>query len=240
MSKEQLYKLATVAAAEGQYDAAVDLFQKVIEIDPKFAPAYNALGLINQSFEQGNIDAAIRYFTLATNFAPDYSESWSNLGRAYYSQGRFREAEQAFLKSLQIKPAQAEIEFALGWVYLLGQSRPEKAITYFDKALVVLDNPMIYYGRGLANLMLGDRFKVLDDVTLLRRNKREEQADRLEKMVRENVRLTSTPGMPLITGAPGDEASLFDEQLKDLESKGFKTDAQEGIKVRLRGALPVN
>lgn len=240
MTKEQLFKLATAAAANNQFEASVELFQKVIEIDPKFAPAYNGLGLVHQTFEQGNIDEAIRYFKLSTGISSEYVESWNNLGRAYYAKGRFVEAERAFLKSLQVKPGQFDIEFTLGWVYLLGQSRPEEAISCFDKALLGMDNPAIYYGRGLAHLMRGDRFKVFDDVTQLRKHKSEEQADRLEKMLRENVRLTSTPGMPLITGVAGDEASLFDQQLKELEAKGFKADAQEGIKVRLKGALPAN
>jgi tetratricopeptide (TPR) repeat protein len=240
MSKEQLFQLATIAAAENQFEQSTELFKKVLEMDPKFAPAYNGLGLINQSLEQGNIDEAIRYFKLATGVAPDYSESWNNLGRACYTRGRFREAEQAFLRSLEVKPEQADIEFALGWVYLLGESRPEEAVSCFDKALLVLDNPMIYYGRGLANLMLGDRFKVLDDVTQLRKRKLEDYADKLEKMVRENVHLTSTPGMPLIAGLPGEEASLFDQQLKELESKGFNAGSADGIKVRLKGLLPEN
>ena len=237
VSKEQLFQLATIAAGGGQFDRAVDLFQKVIEIDPKFAQAYNGLGLLYQSFEQGDVNEAVRYFKIAIELAPDYNESWNNLGRVYYGKGLFSDAEKAFLRSLKIKPDQVDVQLALAWDYLLGQSRPDEAITYFNKVLSLKDDPMIYYGIGLAQLLKGDRFKVLDAVTQLRRHQREESAGKLETMVRENVRLTSKPGTPLITGEAG-QASLFDEQLKALEQNGFGAGSgKEGIKVRLKGPL---
>jgi tetratricopeptide (TPR) repeat protein len=237
MSKEQLFQLATIAASDAQFDRAIELFQKVIELDPKFAPAYNGLGLVHQSFEQGDMNEAVRYFKIAIELAPDYNESWNNLGRAYYARGLFADAEKAFLKSLQIKPDQVDIELALAWDYLLGQSRPDDAIAHFNKVLPFKDDPMIYYGIGLAQLLKGDRFKVLDAVTHLRRYQREDSAAKLETMVRENVRLTSKPGSPLVTGERGQE-SLFDQELKALEQNGFSSGhSKEGIKVRLKGPL---
>jgi tetratricopeptide (TPR) repeat protein len=237
ISKEQLFQLATIAAGDGQFDRSVDLFQKVIELDPKFAPAYNGLGLVYQSFAEGDINESIRYFKIAIELAPDYSEGWNNLGRAYYAKGLFVDAERAFLRSLQIKPDQVDVQLALAWDYLLGQSQPDQAISFFQKVLLLKEDPMIYYGIGLAQLLKGDRFKVLDAVTQLRRHGKEESASKLETMVREKITLTSKPGTPLVTGEPG-QASLFDEQLKALEQKGFSPGgAKEGIKVRLKGPL---
>jgi tetratricopeptide (TPR) repeat protein len=244
MTKEQLFQLATLAAGDRQFDRAVELLQKVIELDPKFAPAYNTLGLVNEMSKAGDVREQIRYFKLAVDLAPDYLDAWNNLGRSYYSAGMFIEAEKAFLRSLTIKPLQADIELALGWDYLLGQSRADEAVTYFDRAMArlgsgqsagVKDSSMTYYGLGLAYLMKGDRYKVLDAVTQLRRHNREEQAARLEAMVRDNVRLTSTPGQPLVTGQAG-EMSVFDKELEGLKSQGFKSGG-DGIKVRLKGPL---
>jgi tetratricopeptide (TPR) repeat protein len=237
MSKEQFFQLATIAAGDGEFDRAIELFQKVIEIDPKFAPAYNGLGLVQQSFEEGDINEAVRYFKMAVELAPDYVESWNNLGRAYYAKGFFVDAEKALLKSLAIKPDQVDVQLALAWDYLLGQSRPDEAISFFNKVLPVKDDPMIYYGIGLAQLLKGDRFKVLDAVTQLRKMQKEDSASKLEMMVRENIRLTSKPGTPLLTGEAGQE-SLFDQQLKALEQNGFAPgSSREGIKVRLKGPL---
>jgi len=236
MSKEQFFQLATAAAGDGQFDRAVEFFQKVIELDPKFAPAYNGLGLLQQSLDEGDVNTAIRYFKTAIELQPDYTESWNNLGRAYYAKGLFVDAEKAFLKSLEIKPDQVEVQLALAWDYLLGQSRPDEAIAFFNKVLSVKADPMIYYGIGLAQLLKGERFKVLDAVTQLRKAQKEESASKLEMMVRENVQLTSKPGTPLVTGEAGQE-SLFDQQLKALEQHGFSPGGKEGIKVRLKGPL---
>lgn len=236
MSKEQLFQLATRAAGENEFDRAVELFQKIIEIDPRFTPAYNGLGLVHQNLDGGDLNEAVRYFKLATDISPDQFESWNNLGRAYYARARFVDAEKAFLRSLQIKADQPDIELALAWDYLLGQSRPEEALVYFTRAMPLRDDPMLHYGMGLAHLLKGDKFKVLDAVTQLRHHQREEQASKLEKMVRENIHFSSRPGTPLVTGEPG-QVSLFDQQLRELEARGFSAQGKEGIKVRLKGPL---
>ncbi len=238
LNKEQIFQLATLAAKDGEFDRSVELFQKVIELDPDFVPAYNSLGLLYQDPEQGDINEAIRYFRIASDLAPQQVEGWNNLGRAYYTNGRFVDAEKAFLRSLQIKPGQDDINFVLAWDYLLGQSRPEEALRSFNIVLptpVGQANPMIHYGMGLAYMIQGDRFKVLDAVTQLRRHQKEPEAARLEAMVRDNVRLSSKPGTPLVTGnAP--EESLFDKQLKALGADA-NASGKENIKVRLKGPL---
>ena len=236
VSREQLFQLATIAAGDHQFERAIELFQKIIEVDPKFAPAYNGIGLVHQSDENGSPLEALRYFRLAVDIDPEYAEGWNNLGRAYYTQARFVDAQQAFLTSLRLKPGQTDIEFALAWDYLLGQSRPDEAITYFEKVRARQDNPMIYYGIGLASLLQGNRMRVMDAVTQLRHHQREEQALGLEKMLKENVLINSKPGTPLVTGAPEAE-SLFDHQLKELEASGYNVQGKEGIKVRLKGPL---
>jgi hypothetical protein len=140
------------------------------------------------------------------------------------------------LKSLELKPDQPEIELALGWVYLLGESRAEESIHYFESALKKKDDDMGHYGLGLANLLKGDRFKVLDQITALRHRHKENEATKLEKMIREKIQITSTPGTPLITGKERLE-SLFE---KELEALGRSVDAGQdgkGIQVRLRGPL---
>lgn len=240
-SKEQLFQLATLALRDEKYDEGLNLFQKVIDVDPKFAPAYNGIGLVYLYRPDPDMNTAIRYFKLSVDLSSDYTESWNNLGRAYYSAGRFSLAKDAFLKSLAIDSEQPSLQITLGWVYLLGESRPVEAIERFDIGLKTLvDNDAARYGRGLAYLLEGDRYKVLDVITELRKRKKNEDATKLENMLKGNVRLISEEGKPLVTG-DGSEKSVFDEQLQKMEDQGYKGSNNEGgIKVRLRGPLNVN
>lgn len=89
LSKEQLFQLATVAASQNEFERSAELFNKCLEIDPKFAPAYNGLGLLNQDPDHGDLTASVRYFRMATEISPGFFESWNNLGRAYYALSRF-------------------------------------------------------------------------------------------------------------------------------------------------------
>lgn len=238
VTKEQIFQFGTLAARDEQYEQAIELFKKVIDMDPKFAPAYNSIGLVYQAMEGGEMNAeALRYFKMAVDIEPGYVECWNNLGRACYSQGAFVQAEKALLKSLELKPAQPDVLLVLGWVYLIGESRAEKAISFFEQGLASRDDDMAHYGLGLAYVLLGNKFKVLDQITELRHRHKEEKALSLEAMIRGDIKLTSKTGSPLITGKDTGP-SIFDQQLDALS--GHKIDAndkKEGIQVRLKGPL---
>jgi len=233
VTKENLFQLATLALKDGEYEHAADFFKKAIELDPKFIPAYNSLGILYETVVPKDLNEAIRYFKLATEISPSSQESWNNLGRAYYSKGEFSNAERALLRSLALNPDQPEVEVSLGWVYLLGQSRGAEAISHFEKGGAYKENPMVHYGIGLANLIKGERFKVLDSITELRKRKREDLALKLEEMIKNKIKLASQEGTPLITGLGDDHSALKDE----LKAMGNPEGNADGIKVRLRGPI---
>jgi tetratricopeptide (TPR) repeat protein len=237
-SKENFFQLATLAARDGAYEQAIEFLKKAIELAPKFVPAYNTLGIVYETSEKSNLEEAIRYFKLATEISPESVESWNNLGRAYYTQGDFNHSEKTLLKALSLQPDQPEVEITLGWVYLLGQSRASEAIDHFEKGLSRIDNVMAHYGVGLADLIENERFKVLDEITKLRKGQRDDLATKLEQMLNQKVRLTSEPGMPLVTGTD-DGRSIFAEQLQAIGGAESVTADKNlsGIQVRLKGPL---
>ncbi|MBF0122843.1 MAG: tetratricopeptide repeat protein [Candidatus Omnitrophica bacterium] len=237
LTKEQLFFMATAAAKEGSYQSSADLFRKVLDVDPHFAPAYNSLGLVYQSWDGGNLDEAIRYFRLAIDMNPDYIEARNNLGRAYYTRGNFSQAKEIFLQSLEVKEDQADIHLALAWACLLGESDADPAIDHFHKALALMDDDMAHYGLGLSYLLVGTKFKVLEEITELRRRHKDAEASSLEKMVRENAKISSTKGKPLVTGRDLG-GSVFDKELAAVTSAADKGDKdKKGIQVRLTGPL---
>jgi len=59
---------------------ALKAFQDTLEINPKYALAYNNLGTI--VFQMGNYDQAIVLFKEALNINPDYLDARNNLKSA--------------------------------------------------------------------------------------------------------------------------------------------------------------
>lgn len=237
-TKENFFQLAALAMRDGQHEQAIQFLKQAIELDPRFAPAYNTLGIIYETSPAMDLKEAQRYFQMATDIDPQFVEAWNNLGRASYTKGDFKKAEKALLRSLEIAPDQPDVENTLAWVYLLGHSRGGEALKHFAKGSAGKDPAMTAYGRGLAHLIENKRFDVIEDITTLRKLKREDLAGKLEAMVKGNVKLTSQPGMPLVTGN-GEERSIFAEQLRAAggAEKVTADKKSSGIQVRLKGPL---
>jgi len=68
-------------ANKDQYDKAIREYTKAIEINPKFADAYNNRG--NAYGEKGQYDQAIRDYTKAIEVNPKYAEAYDNRGFTY-------------------------------------------------------------------------------------------------------------------------------------------------------------
>jgi tetratricopeptide (TPR) repeat protein len=66
---------------------------------------------------KGQPDEAIRHFQEAIRLKPDYAEAHSNLGTAFYQQGRTGEAIREFQEALRLRPdfadAQRNLDLAL-------------------------------------------------------------------------------------------------------------------------------
>jgi tetratricopeptide (TPR) repeat protein len=96
-----MYKAAFRRFAEGHVDEAIAGYRQVIELDPKFALAYQAL---SEAYgRQGNLDAAIEAIQLAIAADPDESLYHTSLSRFLQRQGRIPEAEAAAAVAQQLQ-----------------------------------------------------------------------------------------------------------------------------------------
>jgi len=87
------------------WDESVAEFTKAIEIDPRYADAYNGRGLaytMRAKFEQ-----AISDYTKAIEIDPRFAEAYSNRGHAYNYQGQYNKAISDLNKALEINPGYA-------------------------------------------------------------------------------------------------------------------------------------
>ncbi|WP_069805623.1 serine/threonine-protein kinase [Thermogemmatispora onikobensis] len=84
-------------------------------------------------------------------------------GVAFYFQGRYKEAAEAFSEAISQDPTYADAYVNRGSCYLQLQE-PEKALTDFDRALELNPQQAIAYnGRGYARCALGDDRRALAD-----------------------------------------------------------------------------
>lgn len=127
-------KLGAHYLQQGEYQAAKSKLDKALDQDPNSALVHNVTAALYLQLEVD--DKAELHFKRAVELAPDYSEAQNNYGVFLCGKGRYREAEELFLKALEnpLYPQAAEAYENAG---LCVQRIPdiEKAVDYFNQAL---------------------------------------------------------------------------------------------------------
>ena len=247
-SIKELFDEAAQAFYAGQYDKAVKNYEKIIELEPNFAPAYNALGLALKVKGAQNADV-IFYFTRAMELDPSFLPSYDNLGKVYYSAGDMDKAQEYFQKGLAIDPENESMVLSMGWIYLLGKGEPDQALKYFRKMADKTDSAMGYFGEGICLMSKQKRMEVMEIVTKLREINQEGLAQDLEVMLRENRSLIKSSEFPTpttIKTAPNDVAGKDNNSppatVKDPDTKkvdaSSEYDEKGEMRVRLFDKLP--
>ena len=132
-----LLKLCGLAYGEaGHFVAALQFLQRYTEAEPNDYEAWASMCQI--SSQAGKDTNAVIYATQALSLAPLNPDAYNNLGATLLPLGRLDEAEQAFETTLALKPNNY---MALSNLGSLSHSRGEHeaAISYFEKALLLLD-----------------------------------------------------------------------------------------------------
>lgn len=97
---------------DDRVDAAIEMCQKAIEIDPTFGNPYNDIGAY--LIDKGDAEAAVPWLEQALA-APRYETpqfSYTNLGRAYQRLGRYRTALDNYNLALEIDPLYMPAQWA--------------------------------------------------------------------------------------------------------------------------------
>jgi adenylate cyclase len=136
--------------------AARVLFEKAVELDPQFAPAYVGLAWVHiQQFWFGWTDEpehAVEQTREAAQKAialdPSEAEAHWLLAEAYMADGRFEQSEAEFERALIINPNHADL--LAGWGYasvLFGE--PERGAEFIEKAMRLNPHYPDWYDRAL-------------------------------------------------------------------------------------------
>jgi tetratricopeptide (TPR) repeat protein len=91
--KEEFYDEAIDFYADQKYDDAIALYNRALEIDPKFTDAVHGLAMCYQA--KGDLDAAIELTKRYIAQEPEDILAFTNLSMFYQKKGMIKEAEAA-------------------------------------------------------------------------------------------------------------------------------------------------
>ncbi len=97
---------------EGDFQGAIECYERAIAIEPNNAIGYSNLGVIKQQL--GEFAEAIAYYRQALEIDPNLAETLSNLGSALADAGETAEAIATYDRALSLNPNCAEALINLG------------------------------------------------------------------------------------------------------------------------------
>jgi len=149
--------------ANGQYNQAISDFNRALEINPKYAEAYNERGIVYD--DKGQYDQAISDYTKAIEINPKFAIAYNNRGGVYDDKGQYDQAISDYTKAIEINPKLAEVYNNRAFAYY-AKRQYDQAISDFNKALEI--NPkfaIAYNNRGLAYYAKGQYDEAISNYT---------------------------------------------------------------------------
>ncbi len=118
----------------GQYEKALDLFKKAIDLDPTMTEAYNNLGLTYTEINEE--EKATEAFKTAISLSPELAAAYNNLGYVFYRLGSYREAIEMYNEAIGRSKDSSSAYTNLGNAYYKLE-KIEDAIGAWKKALAL-------------------------------------------------------------------------------------------------------
>ncbi|MDR2383239.1 MAG: tetratricopeptide repeat protein [Prevotellaceae bacterium] len=98
---EKYFFQGIVYSAEGEYDKAIEAYNKSIKLKPN-VNAYFDLGIAYNV--KGEYDKAIEAYNKAIKLNPNFATEYNNLGDVYKNKGEYDKAIEAYNKAFELKP----------------------------------------------------------------------------------------------------------------------------------------
>jgi len=137
---------------KGDFDSAINSFNKALQLDPQYAPAFENRG--EARMKQGELVDAIADFTQTLKIQPENDAALFHRGLAESGQGDFDAAIADFGRTIELQPRSFEAFLERGRArYFKGD--PDGAISDASQALML--NPGLSVARFIRGLAYGDK-----------------------------------------------------------------------------------
>ena len=97
---EYLYKQARQKVDNGEYESAMTILTRVIEMCPTHSHAYNELGICSGYSDRH--EDAVAYYDKAIQADPFHADAWFNKGMSLKKLGREKEAQESIEKAIDL------------------------------------------------------------------------------------------------------------------------------------------
>ncbi len=161
----EIYNARGITYSEsGEYDLAIAMFDKAIELQPDYMDAHYNRGLAYM--RKGEVDKALADYSGAIQFKRDYAEAYNNRGIAYQKKNEIIYAVQDYSTAIGLNPELAESYANRGSLYL-SKLDIHRAVYDCTKALRLNPDVGVAYGTcGVAWLHYGHWKKAKADFTV--------------------------------------------------------------------------
>jgi len=124
---------------QSRFDEAAQSWERVTRLAPDRALGYN--NVATAYYMMGDFEAASRSYEISVQIEP-YVDNYSNLGLAYFYDGRYLEAAEMQIKASELRPDDARVLGRLAAAYQFG-GREEDATAVYHDAIELLRKQLI-------------------------------------------------------------------------------------------------
>jgi len=156
-SPDELYEAAMQAGNNNNFALAIELFQRLAKIDPKYKGMWNSLGGAYFSLNQYQQAADAFRKQIEINAYDEFA--YKNLGQAYEAMQQYDDAIAQYQKQLEVNPLSPYAHGSLGLLYSK-LKRWNEAVPELEKAVSLQDkNPYLQIPLGQAYIATGQTEK---------------------------------------------------------------------------------
>ncbi len=123
------YERAVYHQLREEFDDAIALLNKALELDPNYGYALNLLAYVHS--HKNEYDQALEYFRQYASVSPGDANPFDSMGETYFRMGKLDEAIQKFKEALEVKPDFGS-DWKISYIYAVRQDYDE-AMRWLDQ-----------------------------------------------------------------------------------------------------------